>query len=129
MYEENIGNKMVTNAKQIAVLKEEEIRNIERVCFALERSFNAEANKESHLKFRILFERAGKEWLPFIIYCLTFGTVAAASIYFISKLSGWELIVSWAGLIIVMLIPLWCAPFLHKHGDDSKPKNQGYTEQ
>lgn len=120
MYEEDISSRTVSNAEHIASLKEEEIRKIERVCSALEKSFNAEADKESHLKFRILFERAGKEWLPFIVYCLTFGTVAATSVYFISKLQGWWLVVSWIGLIFVMLIPVLCSPFLHKKNKEEE---------
>lgn len=104
----------IKNLKEITQFTPQEIEKIERVQGALERKFNAEASKESQQKFRILFERAAKEWLPFIIYCLTFGPVSAVSVYNITKLEGWWQLMGWIGLILIMVVPILSAPFLHK---------------
>ena len=107
--------------KEVTALSEVEIQKVERVCNALRCQFLAEADKEAHQKIRILFERAAKEWLPFIVYCLTFASVGGVAIYKIVSLDGWKLIVSWIGLILLMLIPVLFAPWLHRHkSEDDK---------
>ncbi len=102
-------------AKEIGSYSDEQIRKIERVCNALKRRFNAEASKEAHQKFRILFQRAAKEWLPFIIYCLTFAPVAGAAIWKIVSLEGWQFVVAWIFLIILMALPAIFMPLFRKH--------------
>ena len=125
MYEQ-IDKKTRNYAKELASLSEKDIEKIERVCSALEKRFNAEAEKESQQKFRILFERAGKEWLPFIIYCLTFAPVAGVSVYRIVDLEGWWQIGAWIALIMIMLIPVFFAPYLHKFTNREKTDLSSY---
>jgi hypothetical protein len=100
--------------KELSALSDTQIARIERVCGALERQFHAEADKEAHQKIRILFQRAAKEWLPFIVYCLTFAPVAGVAIYKIVSLDGWQLVVSWIGLLLLMLIPIIFIPRLKR---------------
>jgi formate-dependent nitrite reductase membrane component NrfD len=112
--EYTVSKKERDYAIELSNLPESKIEKIERVCAALEKRFDAEAAKESQQKFRILFQRTAKEWLPFIVYCLIFGPVAAASVWKIVEIQGWWQVGAWIGLIIVMLIPIFSAPFLYK---------------
>ena len=97
----NIDKKTLNHIEEICSLSPDQINKIERVCDALENRFNAEAAKESHQKFRILFERAAREWLPFIVYCLTFGPATAVSIWRIVTLEiWWHLVIAFIALIV-----------------------------
>lgn len=94
-------------------LSEKEIEKIERVSEAIEKRYDAEARKESQLKMRILFQRTAPEMLPFVIYCLTFGPVAAYSLSVVTNLKGttefyWGL----GGLLIIMILPIFILPRL-----------------
>ena len=115
MYDNNeISQQSKQYVKELSSLSNADIEKIERVCNALQQQFQAEAAKESQQKMRILFQRAAQEWLPFIIYCITFSPVAVASIWNITSLEGWQLIISWIGLIVVMLIPVLFATLLKR---------------
>ncbi len=115
MYEEyEITENQRKYAKELSKFSEEKIIKVERICSALAHSFNAEANKESHQKTRILFQRAAKEWLPFIVYCLTFAPVAGVAVWRIVELEGWFQAIGWIGLILVMAIPGFSAPYLQR---------------
>jgi len=107
-------------AKEISSYSFEQIEKLERVCNALERRYNAEASKEAHQKFRILFQRAAKEWLPFIIYCLTFAPVAVASVWRIVELQGKLAVLGWVGLIIVMALPAVFMPLFRKKNEEKE---------
>lgn len=76
------------------------------VCRALERQFNVEAAKESHQKFRILFQRAAEEHLPFIVYCLSFAGIGIAAFININKVTGYYLYAYLGALVLIMLVPL-----------------------
>lgn len=92
--------------KEIGSLSEKEIEKIERVCGALERQFSAEASKEAHQKMRILFQRAAKEHLPFIIYFIYMSVVGVAAFWNINKVTEWFLIAYLVALVLIMLVPL-----------------------
>lgn len=116
--------------KQYSSLSESQIEQVERICEALEKRFNAEAEMESQQKIRILFQRAAKEWLPFIIYCLTFAPVAGVSVWRIAEIGGLMQIVAWIGLILVMVIPVWFVPRFHRplKGQEKSEEDPKYNK-
>ena len=116
-------------------LSEKEIEKIERVSEAIEKRYDSEARKESHLKMRILFQRTAPEMLPFVIYCLTFAPIATYSLFKIIDLKGtpefyWGL----GGLLIIMILPIFYLPRLpfikmfSKNDSNAITQTQGNAE-
>lgn len=100
--------------RDIAKLNEYEIRKIERVNGALMRSEQAEANKESEQKLRILFTRAPEETLPFLVYCIWVAAAGLTSFfYLISKFEGNLLYVLLGVLLVLVCSPLLVLPKLN----------------
>jgi len=93
-------------------LSDTEREEIIDVAEAITRRYDAEANKESQLKWRILFERTAPEMLPFVIYCIYMGSVALYAFVNISKYSGNALFIYLGVLIAVMILPLFVLPRL-----------------
>ena len=82
------------------------------VAEAIEKRYEAEAAKESQLKWRILFERTAPEMLPFIIYCIYMGSVALYAFVNINKYSDTALYVYLGILLLVMILPILVLPHL-----------------
>jgi hypothetical protein len=103
--------------EDILNLTEKEIEKIERVKGAEERlknaeteRLNAEANLESKRAWRLVFERAPAESIPFIIYVVY---VAATALYFLFKLldyTGASLYIGGFLLFVVLVAPLLVLP-------------------
>lgn len=96
--------------RDIVKLSEEEIKKIERVNESIERKEAAIAQKESHKKIRILFERAPRETLPFIVYVIYMGVTG---LYVLSKILDYEgekLYIGVLLLFILMVAPLFVLP-------------------
>ena len=102
----------------------------------MEKSEQAEANKESQQKLRILFTRAPEETLPFLVYCIWVAAAGLSSFfYLISKFEGNTLYILLGVLIILVCSPLLVLPKLHikkffswifavkKTKDKQKPKS------
>lgn len=98
------------NQREMAQLSEKEINNIERVESATATRQQAEAQKERHQKFRILFQRTAREQLPFVVYVIYMGAMSLFAVNNILTYSGKKF---WAGIgifilaLIVPLIVLW----------------------
>jgi len=100
--------------REITKLDERDVQKIERVNDALARSEQAESNKESQKKLRILFERAPEETLPFIVYCIWVAAAGLSSFfYLISKFDGTPLYILLGILIVILILPLFLLPKLH----------------
>lgn len=100
--------------REITALEERNIQKIERVNEALARSEQAESNKESQKKLRVLFERAPKETLPFLVYCIYVGATGLISFFFIiSKFTGVMLYILIGLLIFILVLPIIILPKLH----------------
>ncbi|MFA5930329.1 MAG: hypothetical protein WC861_05590 [Candidatus Micrarchaeia archaeon] len=125
--------------QQVKQMNRDDIEKLERVSeaevnrFDAEaRKWNAEAQREAQLKFRILFERAPEEALAFSIYCLTFGALIAYTLPKILELTdkmmyAAALIV----LVIVCVLPIFILPKIPLIGwlrDLSKKNEAGRTE-
>lgn len=95
---------------EVNSLTDEEIEKLQIVSDAIAKRYDAEASKESQLKWRILFQRAPREMLPFIIYCITFGPVAAYSLSQISMVEGNKFYFLLGALIVIMIIPIFIIP-------------------
>lgn len=99
--------------EEIIALHEDQIQKIERVNNSNARSEEAESNKESQKKLRVLFERAPEETLPFIVYCIY---VAAAGLsgffYLISKFEGTILYTLLGILVVILILPIIILPRL-----------------
>lgn len=108
-------------------LSTSEIEQVHEVSDAIAKRYEAEAHKESELKWRILFERTAAEMLPFVIYCLTFGPVAAYSYYQISTLIDERFYWALGGLILIMIIPAFILPRLPFQSWFSKKKEEPET--
>jgi len=98
--------------EEILNLKDSELQKIERINQSTERMENAEAAKESQLKWRILFERTAPEMLPFIIYCIYMGSVALYAFVNINKYTDTALYIYLGILALVMILPLFVLPHL-----------------
>lgn len=106
-------------------LSDEGREEIIDVAEAITKRYEAEANKESQLKWRILFERTAPEMLPFIIYCIYMGSVALYAFVNINKYSGNSLFISLGVLLAVMILPLFVLPHLPFKKWLSRKKDKG----
>lgn len=98
--------------RESAILKlsEDQIQKIERVNESIERRENAFAKKESQMKYRILFERAAHETLPFIIYVLYMGYMGLIVLFKVLDYEGEKLYIASILLFAIMIIPLFVLP-------------------
>lgn len=108
--------------EDIAKLTESEISKIERVNNSFRDRADAEARLESQKKFRILFERAGAEALPFIVYVIYMGSVALVVLFKLLDLTGEQLYIGGALLFVLMVAPLLVLPL------ESWKKFSGYLK-
>jgi len=100
--------------EEILRLSEAQVQKIERVNNSAARSEQAEANKESQQKLRILFERAPEETLPFLVYCIYVAAAGLSSFfYLISKFEGTNLYILLGILILILVLPIIILPKLH----------------
>ena len=97
---------------EVNSLTDEQVEKLQIVSEAIAQRYDAEANKESQLKWRILFQRTAPEMLPFVVYCLTFGPVAAYSLTQISMIEGNNFYFLLGALIVIMIIPIFILPQL-----------------
>lgn len=107
------------SAEKIIHYSNSELEKIERVCNAFEKMFDAESRKEAHQKFRVLFQRAAKEHLPFIVYSIYMSVVGITAFININKVTGWFLIAYLVALVLIMAIP---AIILFKSKSERKKK-------
>ena len=101
--------------QDIRALSQSEVDKVIAVSGAIAKRYDAEACKESQLKMRILFERTAPEMLPFVIYCITFGTVSVISLYRIVDLvdkGGKFFYFALVALIIIMVLPIFILPHI-----------------
>ena len=96
--------------EDIVKLSEEEILKIKQVNEAIERKEAAIAQKESQKKFRILFERAAQETLPFLVYVIYMGAVGLVVLFKLLDYEGEKLYVGGFLLFILMVAPLFVLP-------------------
>jgi hypothetical protein len=116
-------------------LSDDEREEIIDVAEAITKRYDAEANKESQLKWRILFERTAPEMLPFVIYCIYMGSVAIYAFVNINKYSGSALFIYLGVLLAVMILPIFVLPNLpfkkwfsrEKKKGEEKDKIQGFN--
>ena len=94
----------------IVKLSEEEIQKIERVNESIERKEAAIAQKESHKKIRILFERAPRETLPFLAYVIYMGAMGLFVLFKLLDYEGEKLYMGGLLLFILMVAPLFVLP-------------------
>jgi len=105
---------MEISEKEILSLSESQIQKIERVKGAIEKSEQAEADKESQKKLRILFERAPEETLPFLVYCIWVAAAGLSSFfYLINTFEGRVLYVLIGFLLVILILPIIILPKLH----------------
>lgn len=96
--------------KDILKLSEKEIQKIERVNDSIEKKELAEAQKESQKKFRILFERAAEEALPFIVYVIYMGAMGLIVLYRLLDYEGEKLYIGGFLLFTLMIAPMFVSP-------------------
>jgi hypothetical protein len=93
--------------EDILELSEGEISKIERVNHAIAERLDAEANLESQKKYRILFERAEAEALPFIVYVIYMGAMAVTFLFDLLNQTGERLYIGAFLLFVVMVAPIF----------------------
>ncbi len=102
--------------EEIIKLSDKEIEKIERVNKAICERYEAEASLESQKKYRILFERASVEALPFIIYVIYMGAVALVVLFKLLDLSGENLWIGAILLLVIVIAPLFILPVANWKG-------------
>lgn len=95
---------------EILKLSEAQIQKIERVNESIEHREDAIAKKESQMKFRILFERAASDTLPFIVYVLYMGYMGLFVLFKVLDYEGDKLYIASFLLFTIMVIPLFVLP-------------------
>jgi hypothetical protein len=75
-----------------------------------ERLNDAEANLENQKKWRIIFERAPQETIPFIIYCVEVVSVALIGLFKVLELTGNQLYLGFAIIFCALFLPLLVLP-------------------
>lgn len=97
--------------EEILKLSETEISKLQKINESTERMEQAEANKESQQKLRILFERAPSDALPFLVYCIYVAAAGLSSFfYLISKFEGNSLYILLGVLLIFLVLPIFIIP-------------------
>jgi len=96
--------------EDILKLSEKEIQKIERVNESIEKKELAEAQKESQKKFRILFERAAEEALPFIVYVIYMGAMGLIILFKLLDYEGEKLYIGGFLLFTLMIAPMFVSP-------------------
>jgi len=96
--------------KKIIKLSEKEIQKIERVNRSIADKLDAEAKLESQKKYRILFERASREALPFIVYVIYMGAVALVVLFRLLEYTVERLWIGGFLLFVIMVAPLFVLP-------------------
>lgn len=96
--------------EDIVKLSEKEIEKIERVNQSFASRLDAEAKLESQKKYRILFERASREALPFIVYVIYMGAVALIVLFRLLEFTGESLWIGAILLFVIMVAPLFVLP-------------------
>jgi len=96
--------------EDIINLTESQIQKIERVNQSIADRNNAEAKLESQKKMRILFERASKEALPFIVYVIYMGSVALFVLFRILEYTDVRLWIGAFLLFVIVVAPLFVLP-------------------
>jgi hypothetical protein len=108
--------------EEILRLTEAQISKIERFNDSFKERADAEARLESQKKFRILFERASEEALPFIVYVIYMGAVALTVLFKLLDYTGDKLYIGGFLLFVVMVAPLFVLP------SESWKKFSGYLK-
>jgi len=108
--------------EDILKLTESEISKIERVNKSFRDRADAEARLESQKKFRILFERASVEALPFIVYVIYMGAMALLVLFRLLEYTGEALWIGGFLLFVIMVAPLFVLPI------ESWKKFSGYLK-
>ena len=91
-------------------LSEEDVQNVERVYGAIEKAEQAKAKHEHNKSWRILFERAPAETLPFIIYSVYVGCMALGVLFRLINLTGDQLLFGSVLLALCIIAPLLVLP-------------------
>ena len=91
-------------------LSDDEIEKIERVNQSITDKLDAEARLESQKKYRILFERASREALPFIVYVIYMGAVALVVLFRLLEYTDVRLWIGALLLFVIMVAPLFVIP-------------------
>jgi hypothetical protein len=99
--------------EDMANLSEAEVTKIERINQSFTERAEAEAKLESQKKYRILFERAAEETLPFIIYVIYMGALGVAVVFKLVDYTGEQLYIGGFLLFVVMVAPLFVLPSEH----------------
>lgn len=93
--------------EEIIHLSEEELGKFERFNKALENRKIAEAKLESQKKYRILFERASADTLPFIVYAIYTGSLALIVLFQLLSYSGDKLYIGAFLLFVIIIAPFF----------------------
>ena len=75
-----------------------------------ERLNNSEASLENQKRWRIVFERAPKETIPFIIYCVEVVSVSLVGLFRVLDLAGDQLYTGAAIIFCALFFPLLVLP-------------------
>ncbi len=70
----------------------------------------SEANFENQKKWRIIFERAPQETIPFIIYCVEVVSVALIGLFKVLDLTGYQLYIGFVIIFCALFFPLIVLP-------------------
>lgn len=70
----------------------------------------SEASLENQKRWRIIYERAPKETIPFIIYCVEVVAVSLIGLFKVLELTGYQLYIGFAIIFCALFFPLLVLP-------------------
>lgn len=70
----------------------------------------SEASLENQKRWRIIYERAPKETIPFIIYCVEVVFVSLIGLFKVLELTGYQLYIGFAIIFCALFFPLLVLP-------------------
>jgi len=92
---------------ELSTKEQEQLKNF----FESKRLLNeSEASLENQKKWRIIYERAPKETIPFIIYCAEVVSVSLIGLFKVLELTGYQLYIGFAIIICALFFPLLVLP-------------------
>lgn len=91
-------------------LEPEERKQLFDFINAKERLNNSEASIETQKRWRIVFERAPKETIPFIIYCVEVVSVSLIGLFRVLDLEGDQLYIGAIIIFCALFFPLLVLP-------------------
>ena len=123
-YMGNLSDDEIKKIKCFMSLPVEGIEKLERINSSIANRTSAEAEFSKHAKWKVLFERAARETLPFIVYVIYIAGLNKLNIFNVLAYDDKKLCIGTVLVIMMMTFPLifffLCIQFYHERDKQSE---------